>query len=105
MEKIWFIADDFGVKTFDRYVYSKKDGDNKDWYIFENFEVSSFYNNDYSSLNDNILSRLCNALVTAITEHVILPKYIVVVTEDDLINKYFAREIYGVSHSMGKMIH
>ena len=104
-DRIWFISDDFGVRSFDQYVYSKRDGQNKNWYIVENFEISGFLNNRYHSLDENILSRLRNSLVNACMEQCLLPKYIVTVLDDDVISTYFANEIYGMSHNMGKMVH
>ena len=67
------------------------------------FEVTAFCNSRFDSNEKNILIRMQNALITAMETQVKLPKYIVVVLNDDLIE--FARFTgQGVSGIYGKYL-
>ena len=89
------IGDDFGFKSFNKYFYEL---DHAEHYIFDEFEVSGFNNNKNLSYDRNVVSRMRNNLVGAIKEQPILPKFIVVVLDDDIIN-YFLSKIQS-SHTI-----
>ena len=72
-------------------------------YIREHYDVLGKLSSRYLSNDANLISRLRNQLVDAIHEKVILPKYLVMVLDDDIIKwlslepKRRCRECYGKS--------
>ena len=86
---LWLIGDNFGAKSYRNFklVEQGKELDER-FYIKDNFEYLEFFNSRYSSTNTNMLSRLQTTMATAINkckDH-LLPKYIIVVLDDDLIS-------------------
>ena len=87
LEKIWFIGDDFSNHTFNQHYKnaSGPDHSNDQFYSFKHYEVREFSNNQYDSLFQNTAGRIRNSLLKAINEHNTLPKLIVTILDDDLI--------------------
>ena len=67
------------------------------------FDVTGLYNNKFKSINPNIISRLRNTLVKGMENQILLSKFIVIVTDDDLINAIKFRGS-GFTEAIGKMI-
>ena len=86
MDSLWVIGDDFGFKSFTKHFYERNDIDR---YMMEHFEVIGFNNNKELSYDVNTISRMRNNLVGAVHDQKLLPKYVVVVLDDDIIQ--FAR--------------
>ena len=82
MEKIWVMGDDFRHKSFNKYYYLQA-GDEQ--YMKEQFEVTGFMNDKSSSLDTNTLSRFRNNFVGAVTDQPVLPKFVVIVPDNDII--------------------
>ena len=72
-------------------------------YVKENFDVYGFMNGKFDALNTNAISRMENALAKAINQHKLLPKFVVVVPDDDLI-KFYNRKGYGISTALGRIV-
>ena len=110
-EAVWIIGDDFVSKSFDQYYKSWSTSPSqatihnagRTLYLFENFEVSDFYSNKYVSANQNTISRLRSAFQKGIQDNVILPKYVVIVPDNDIIT-YFNHTGLGFGKSMGRII-
>ena len=99
IDTIWFIADDFGFKSYQKYYY-QREPEVYGGYVKVHFEMSAYLNNKMNSLDNNTASCLRNVLVAAIQVQVQLPKIIVIVPDDDLLtfldyNKYGKSVIYG----------
>ena len=73
------------------------------FYIKEQFEVTPYCNSRYNSNDHNMLSRLQNTLATAINESQRLPKFIICVLNNDLINFLKFNNI-GMSPLIGEML-
>ena len=58
----------------------------KDLYIKANFEVSVFCKSRHDSKDTNMLSRLRSTIARAINDKIRLPKYILLVLDDDLVD-------------------
>ena len=82
------MGDDFGFNSFNKYYYEQ---DHDDHYLMENFEVSRFNNNKKLSYDRNIVSRMCNNMVGAVKEQAILPKFVLVVMDVDMIEYFIAK--------------
>ena len=81
-DKVWLIGDDFVAQTYQQYFVRME---TKDSYIKQNFEVSAFFNNALA-FNRSSIGRLQNALAAAINQQNILPKLVVYILENDVIN-------------------
>ena len=55
------------------------------FYMKEKFEVSRFMNNKDQSYDTNTISRIRNGLVTAICDQIVLPKMIIMVPDDNIL--------------------
>ena len=89
MEKIWVMGDDFRHKSFNKYYYLQA-GDEQ--YMKEQFEVTGFMNDKSSSLDTNTLSRFRNNFVGAVTDQPVLPKFVVIVPDNDIIKYVWYRK-------------
>ena len=72
-------------------------------YTVTHFDVAGFYNNQYRSTNPNVVSRLRNTIIKGIDAEKLLPKFILVIPDDDLIK--VVDQGFGFSDSMGRIIH
>ena len=98
-EKVWFIGDNFAHQSFERFMKgNKKEDGSYNTFTYQNFEVKGFfsYENSYERW---AISRMRNALVTALNEHNSLPKLIVVIPDDDII-----RDLRHVKSKMTKKL-
>ena len=86
MEKVWIIGDDFGFHSFQKYYYKQHKSDR---YMIEEFEVSGFHNDSKASYDVNTISRFRNCFVGAIKDQAILPKYVVIVPDNNIIKFFF----------------
>ena len=84
LDALWFIGDNFMAETYRKYF---RKNDDYHWFVKENFEVTGFCSSKYSDSNSNMLSRIVNSYAYALNEIKLfkLPKFIVVVLDDDLI--------------------
>ena len=74
-----------------------------DGYIKETFDVSGYVNSKFKSDNPSVLCRLINALIKAINVEHVLPKWIVVVPDDDII-RALNHSKYGISNTLGRLV-
>ena len=99
---MWIVGDNFTAKSY-RAHFKLVTG--RTFYIKENFEFSAFCNSRFNSANLNMLSRLQNTLAMAMnrTKTGLLPKYILVILDDDLIT-YLDFKQEGVATLLGSWI-
>ena len=100
LEKIWIVGDEFMSRSFDQHFMQP---DEDEFYTRENYDVFGFHTNQYMSNNPSMVSRIINQLEKAITEQVLLPKWLVIVLDDDLI-KSVKYDKYGISDAYGRII-
>ena len=72
----------------------------------ENFEVQPYCNSRFSSNNTNMLARIQNAFAEGINKCKTgnLPKYIIIILDDDLISYLDCKTIDGVATLFGTWI-
>ena len=107
-EDIWIIGDEFVAKTADQYfkqmcytlICSQQ---MMGTHCSDNFEIKLFHAMTYSSHIQDFMAHLCNTLAGALNEER-LPKAIVFVLEDDMIN-YANVNRFGMSLVYGKLLH
>ena len=86
---VWFIGDNFAARTFRKYFSHRtkryEDEVIPESFVKTNYEFDIFYISKYSSATTNMLTRIQNTVARAINKNTLLPKYIVLALEDDLI--------------------
>ena len=101
---MWFLGDEFAVKSFQQYFKSKEHSEFPG-YCMENFNVTGYVSDDYSSNNLNIISHLQNGLALAIKQEILLPKIITVVPDDNLISfMEGTNQESGLTKPLGRII-
>ena len=97
-DRIWVIGDQFMEHSFEEH-FQFKFNPNLTNYVKTHYDVTGFC----AASPQNILTRIVNSLVKAINEQVILPKAVILVFYDDIldaINHYDS----GISYPIGKAI-
>ena len=81
LSKVWIVGDNFLAETY-RKCFKKS---SHDFYLKACFEVLPFCSNKYSDKNSNLISRIVNSFVLALSTKHYLPDYVIVLLDDDLI--------------------
>ena len=81
-DTLWFVGDNFLAETFRRYF---KKNTERDWFTKSNFDVSVYCSSKHSDSNTNMLSRITNSFACGLNKDFQLPKYVVLLVDDDLI--------------------
>ena len=79
---MWIIGDNWMAETF-RPAFKKIK--QTEFYLKEQFEVTPFCSSKYNDNNKNVLSRLQITMASAINKEKTLPKFILVIIDDELI--------------------
>ena len=80
------MGDQFVATSFGQYFQDAFGGPSghATGYIRAHYDVTGYCRGE--GFNDNIIGRLCNAIVNAINKEVLLPKAIILIFENDLLN-------------------
>ena len=102
---LWFLGDNFMARSFRNHYKRRDPGKDKAHYVKNNFEFMAHCGSRWSSSNENMLSRLRSSLASGINQQKsgLLPKYIVVVLDDDLITFLDFKE-EGIATLLGTWI-
>ena len=76
---------------------------NYPFFTKKNYEITTFCNSRFSDKDTNILRRLKSAFIEGLNKYWKLPKYIIIILEDDLI-EYLGYTNYGISKMYGDML-
>ena len=79
---LWILEDNFVAGTY-RLHFKKRGKD--DYFLKTNFEVKTYCSSKFNNSNVSYFSRLQNTLAAAINKNELLPKFMIVVLDDDLI--------------------
>ena len=101
-DHIWVISDQFGFQSYEEH-FKQRSLKEHQGYMRENFEVTGYITGRFASPNPNLISRLCNSLVSAMKSNPLLPKYVVIVPDDDMI-KYLHHYGSGISNALGRLV-
>ena len=99
LDELWFIGDNFVAATYRQHFKKTKIKS----FVKENFEVFAFCSSKFADKNTNMISRMQIAFATALNKRIYLPKFVVIVLDDDLI-QYLQYKNYGVSTMYGTWI-
>ena len=94
---MWIIGDDFVKQTFTQCVLTDN---NFEFYIKTQFSLNELSSSKLEQGGGNILSQICNNLIKGINANPLLPKYIVVLIDTDVI-KNVAYSNFGLSRIYG----
>ena len=103
-DKIWFLGDLFIKSSFGKYFQDALTLDRSTNYIKAHYDTMEYYHVSHEDGHDkNILSRVRNVLIKAINCEILLPKVIVVIMNNDLMD---AIEHYkpGISYVLGRTL-
>ena len=81
-DKVWIIGDNWLAETFRPCFKKMKD---YTYYLKQNFEVVCYCSSKYNDKNQNVISRLQITMAAAINKEKHLPKFIIVLLDDELI--------------------
>ena len=98
-EELWFLGDNFMASTYRDHVKNSE----REFYVKDHFEVCPFCNSHFNSNDTNMLSWIINSFVQALKKHTKLPKYLVIVLENDLMEFLNYRE-FGISSMYGEWL-
>ena len=99
MEKLWLVGDNFLAETF-RPNFKKS---SKHYFIRDNYDVTAYCSSRYSDKNNNIISRTQISVATALNKEELLPKFIVIWLDEDILS-YLAYNNYGMTSLLGEMM-
>ena len=87
MQMLWVLGDNFTARSFRSHYKNQIPTRCNTHFIKENYEYMAHCSSRWSSTNENMLSRIRNSLVSGLNQQKtgLLPKYIIVVLDDDLI--------------------
>ena len=111
INKLWILGDDFVSHTCEQYFVNTYQPER--YYAQCNFELKAVYyryipatssqRNGENPANDNVLSRMHNALLKTMREEGAIPKILLIALEDDII-RYLNYNDYGVTAMYGKTL-
>ena len=106
-EMLWIVGDNFAATTYRKHFLNKSEvyvehGEVED-YIKNNFEFKMYCNSRFNSPTGNMFVRIQNTFAGAVNKNVSLPKYNLIVLDDDLIT-YMDFKGAGVTKLLGKWI-
>ena len=99
-ENLWVLGDNFTARTIrDGLILRDKD----EMFMTTHFNITPCGSNRFTSNNTNMLSRIENGLIKALNDNIKLPKYIIIVLDDDII-EHLGYKSYGVLEMFGDWI-
>ena len=100
-DKIWILGDSFLEHTIGIAINKPELDGRKLDYIKTHYDISTLA--DHPNLNigsDNILLRIKDCVITAINEEILLPKAMIIILDDDLMDAIDHYD-YGITIALG----
>ena len=106
---IWVLGDEFVANSVNQYFKTAcntlmRGLSSTGTHCGNNYEIKLFHATRYTSHIRNMIARLVNTFANAVNEEKLLPRAVVIVLEDDLIN-YVNIHTFGMSMVFGKILH
>ena len=99
ISKVWIIGDNFMAESYRK----KFKRSMADFYLKNHHEILPFCSSNFSDKNANALSQITNSFMEALNSKYMLPEYLRVVVEDDLI-EYLGYKKFMVASLLGPWI-
>ena len=103
LERIWFLTDEFRFRSFSEFYFQRPFAEFTG-YTRIKYEVSGFINGEYDALDKNSVSQLNNQLYKAIKEQTYLPRILIIVPDDNLI-QFIVSKNDTSPYTFGNIIH
>ena len=101
VDELWLVGDNFMSTTYRQHFLLRKNKEfNETSFMKNEFDFKPFCNSRYNSVMSNMLVRLQNTFAGALNKNKLLPKYVLVILDDDLIT-YLKFKGQGVSVLLG----
>ena len=98
IDEMWIVGDNFTVKSYRKHFLLRDD--NMDGFIKSMFEHKIWCNSKFNCKTDNMILGIYNTVASALNNNDFLPKYILIVLDDDLIT-YLRFQGPGFTQIMG----
>ena len=98
--RIWVVGDDFMSNLFGQYFQDIYNTSPRKGYTRTHYDVAGFCKGNLG-LNGNIISRIRNAIAEGITKQKLLPRAILIVLDDDILDAIDHYDT-GLSLALGK---
>ena len=102
-ERTWIIGDGFLAHSYQQYFFDVWGPQGKLPYLLAHTDSAVFCHENRQNLPGNILSRLRNLLVCGINDEILLPKAILIILDDDMMDDLDHYD-HGITNSIGRMI-
>ena len=101
-DHVWFVGNNFMATSFGEY-FQNIYGHYKDNYVRKHYDVLGFCNTTITEkfANGNVLTKIFNGLTAGINSQTLLPKAVVVVVDDDILDA-ITHYKDGISYLIGK---
>ena len=91
LNNVWLLGDNFIAASYRKFFLQRpevieREVFDQDFFIKNNYDFYNYCNSKYSSATKNILTRLQNTFASAINKNISLPKYMIVILDNDLID-------------------
>ena len=83
-DDIWFFGDNFRYRSYSEH-FNDRDPQSYHGYVKVNYRVRGYFTNKFTHHDQNAVSRMRNVMANALHERTLLPKFIVIVPDDDII--------------------
>ena len=97
------MGDDFGFHSFNKYYYLQPNED-KEHYMKEHFKISGFNNDKEASLDSNAVSHFRNNFVGVVSAQPVLPKFIIIAPDNDILKYFWYKELADVQGSYVRIL-
>ena len=101
-DNLWFLGDNFVAHTY-RTGYKDVDKKEGEYFTEKFFNVHAYCSSRYDNNETNMLKQIANSFVQAMAENSYLPRFLVMVFDDDIID-FTDFDQKGVSTLFGKFI-
>ena len=102
-DSVWILGDVFMAHSYKQFFKNARSPNGNLGYLSAHYDISSFFYSYDDNPQGNVLNRLVNLLIMAIGEETLLPKAIIIVLNDDIMDE-LNHYTTGITISIGKMI-
>ena len=102
-DRVWIFGDMFVKNHLNKIFEDQLTIERKADYIKTHYDISSYFNHPALAVGaENILLRLRNCLIQAINAEILLPKAIIIILDDNLLDAIDHFD-YGITITLGKL--
>ena len=108
LDNVWLLGDNFVASTYRKYFLQRlelieEEVRKEELFIKSNYDFDLYCNSRYNSPTQNMLVRLQNTFARALNGNIALPRYMIVILDDDLID-FLTFKQAGISQILGEWL-